>query len=102
MTTAAQMPQVDVKAYFMSLMEHLVGGDGLAEPFNEGLMQKLEYLRNVEVHQSDASTMYHSGSGSGSTSQRHGKRSQNHSLLAQLLSSTLPETGETLLHLAAR
>ncbi|KAL5961479.1 Neurogenic locu Notch protein, partial [Taenia solium] len=102
MATAAQMPQVDVKAYFTSLMEHLVSGDGLTEPFNEGLMQKLEYLRNMEMHQSDASTMYHSGSGSGSTSQRHGKRSQNHSLLTQLLSSTLPETGETLLHLAAR
>lgn len=102
MAATAQMPQIDVKAYFMSLTEHLVSGDGLTEPFNEGLMQKLEYLRNVEMHQSDASIMYRSGGGSGSTGQRHGKRSQNPSLLAQLLSSTLPETGETLLHLAAR
>ncbi|VDM18635.1 unnamed protein product [Hydatigera taeniaeformis] len=102
MATANQMPQIDVKAYFMSLMGHLVSGDGLTEPFNEGLMQKLEYLRNIEMHQSDAPAVYHSGSGSGSTGQRPGKRSHGHSLLAQLLSSTLPDTGETLLHLAAR
>ena len=91
----------------MNLKEHLVSGDGLTEPFTEGLVQKLEYLRNMEMAQSDTSSIYHGSSsnlsgGGGGAGQRHGKRSQNHSLLSQLLSSTIPETGETLLHLAAR
>lgn len=99
MARAAQMPQVDVKAYFTSLMECLVRGNGVTEPFTEGFAQKLDYLRNVEMQQQQseaASTMYRGGAG-GSR-----KRTQTHSLLSQLLSSTLPETGETLLHLAAR
>ncbi|KAM7536077.1 hypothetical protein Aperf_G00000093698 [Anoplocephala perfoliata] len=99
MATAAQMPQVDVKAYFSSLMECLVSGNGVTEPFTEGFAQKLDYLRNVEMQQQQseaASTMYRGGAGSSR------KRTQTHSLLSQLLTSTLPETGETLLHLAAR
>ena len=107
MAAATPAPQVDVKAYFMNLKEHLVSGDGLTEPFTEGLVQKLEYLRNMEMAQSEASALYSTaaaagGGGGGGTAQRHGKRSQSHSLLSQLLTSTLPETGETLLHLAAR
>uniref|UniRef100_A0A158QF61 Notch receptor 3 n=1 Tax=Hymenolepis diminuta TaxID=6216 RepID=A0A158QF61_HYMDI len=93
---ANQMPQVDVKAYFTSLMECLVSGNGVTEPFTEGFSQKLEYLRNVELQQQQseaASNMYRPGAR---------KRTQTHSLLHQLLTSTLPDSGETLLHLAAR
>nr|CUU99098.1 neurogenic locus notch protein [Hymenolepis microstoma] len=96
LATANQMPQVDVKAYFTSLMECLVSGNGVTEPFTEGFSQKLEYLRNVELQQQQseaASNMYRPGAR---------KRTQTQSLLHQLLTSTLPETGETLLHLAAR
>ncbi len=91
-TSVGGIPQVNIKAYFASLMEPLVGGDGLMERFNEDLGQKLEYLRRVEM-QAEA---YRA-----STSQRHGKV-RHISLLDQLLASTLPDTGETLLHIAAR
>lgn len=88
-----QLPQIEVMAYFTSLAEHLVSGDGIMERFSKELDQKLEYLRHIELQ----SESYRGTS----TSQRQGKLNQ-HSLLAQALSGATPATGETLLHLAAR